>query len=320
MAHFVLGIALVRLGKVRRAVQAFEIALEQNPNFPEAHAWLARIYGHHLNHQKKAAHHRELAKELRAAGRSRVAGLVATTPEFPVAAAAPPMNRVAATPSSQAGVRDAASREPLAAGAPPPTGPARWPGVESREVITVVAGLPRTGTSMMMQMLAAGGLTPLTDGKRAADDDNPRGYFEYEPATRLRDDASWVPQARGRVVKLVAPLLPFLPTDQHYRVIFMHRDLREVIASQQVMLKNLDRKGGQLSPDRLAAVLERNVRQIARHLARQPRFKILHLDYAEVLADPAGAAAQMNKFLDGGLDPVTAAAAVLPELRRQKVG
>ncbi len=94
------------------------------------------------------------------------------------------------------------------------------------ECVTVVAGLPRSGTSMMMQMLAAGSLPVLTDGKRSADADNPRGYFELEDATRLRKDRDWLRAAKGHAVKIVAQLLPFLAADLPYRVVFMDRDLR----------------------------------------------------------------------------------------------
>ncbi len=104
--------------------------------------------------------------------------------------------------------------------------------------ITVVSGLPRSGTSLMMQMLVAGGLPALTDAVRSPDESNPRGYFEFEPVKRLRTDASWLEQARGRAVKIIHLLLRELPTDGRfqYRVLFLRRPLEEVIASQSAML------------------------------------------------------------------------------------
>ena len=105
-------------------------------------------------------------------------------------------------------------------------------------MIVVVSGLPRSGTSLMMQMLQAGGMPLLTDGRRAADGDNPKGYCEFEPAKRLKDDASWLGAAEGRAVKLVSALLFDLPPERRYRVIFMTRDLDEVLASQRDLLRH----------------------------------------------------------------------------------
>ena len=118
---------------------------------------------------------------------------------------------------------------------PPPEDP-------SRDIV-IVTGLPRSGTSMLMQVLVAGGINPLVDAHRPADVDNPRGYFEYEPATRLRQDDSWVPLARGKVVKLVLPLIPSLPPGESYRLVVIQRDLGEVLDSQRRMLDRLGREG-----------------------------------------------------------------------------
>ncbi|MGI9427331.1 MAG: hypothetical protein ACR2NM_01650, partial [Bythopirellula sp.] len=109
------------------------------------------------------------------------------------------------------------------------------------EIVNIVSGLPRTGTSMMMQMLVAGGISPLTDGNREADASNPKGYYEYDKATQLRSDSAWLGEAKGKVVKIVAQLLTELPAEidgkpAYYRVVFMDRDLDEVLASQHTML------------------------------------------------------------------------------------
>jgi len=113
----------------------------------------------------------------------------------------------------------------------------------SDETITVVSGLPRSGTSMMMQMLGAGGLAVLTDGKRGADADNPRGYYEYEAVKSLGQDASWLASAGGKAVKIVSALLIHLPDGFDYRVIFMRRPIAEVLASQRAMLDRLGHAG-----------------------------------------------------------------------------
>src|SRR5205809_5271301 len=99
--------------------------------------------------------------------------------------------------------------------------------------IVVVSGLPRSGTSLMMQLLHAGGIPALTDHIRAPDTDNPRGYFEFERVKKVKEDAAWLPDARGKVVKMVSQLLYDLPATERYRVVFMERDLEEVLASQE---------------------------------------------------------------------------------------
>ena len=118
--------------------------------------------------------------------------------------------------------------------------------------VTVVSGLPRSGTSLMMQMLAAGGVELLIDQIRRADADNPRGYFELEAVKRTRQDASWLDDAAGKAVKVIHLLLRDLPDDREYRVVMMSRDLDEVLASQQAMLARSGKKGANLPPERLA--------------------------------------------------------------------
>src|SRR3990167_393038 len=101
-------------------------------------------------------------------------------------------------------------------------------------MIVIVSGLPRSGTSLMMQMLRAGGMSLLIDDQRPADADNPHGYWEYEPVKRLQHDNSWLPQAEGKAVKVVSALLQYLPPRHTYKIIVMHRPMQEVLASQAV--------------------------------------------------------------------------------------
>ena len=122
------------------------------------------------------------------------------------------------------------------------------------KMITIVSGLPRSGTSMMMQLLDSGGLPILTDNVRAADDDNPRGYFEFDPVKRLKTDSGWLENAEGKVVKVIVQLLPYLPETYEYKVLLMHRDLREVLKSQEIMLKRHGKTGANLSRDQLERV------------------------------------------------------------------
>ena len=104
-------------------------------------------------------------------------------------------------------------------------------------MITIVSGLPRSGTSLMMQMLVAGGISPLSDGERKADTDNPRGYLEWERIKQLPDDPGLISEGEGKVVKVISRLLLALPSGHEYRVIFMQRPLPEVLASQDAMMR-----------------------------------------------------------------------------------
>src|SRR5438105_1498707 len=108
----------------------------------------------------------------------------------------------------------------------------------STEII-IVSGLPRSGTSLMMQMLASGGVEVVTDNLRSADTDNPRGYYEFEQVKKVKQDQSWLPSCRGKAFKMVALLLLELPPTEKYRVVFMDRDLEEVLTSQEKMLERL---------------------------------------------------------------------------------
>jgi hypothetical protein len=171
---------------------------------------------------------------------------------------------------------------------------------------------------MMMQMLAAAGLPVYADEKRAADEDNPRGYFEHEQAARLHQDASWIPQARGQAVKIVAHLLRFLPPPEQYRLVFMHRNLKEVVASQRAMLERLGRKGAALGDARLMRAFTQQLVQVQNWLKRCPEIPVLAVSYAEALQNPAATAARLARFLGQPFDECAAAAAIDATLRRQK--
>ncbi len=191
--------------------------------------------------------------------------------------------------------------------------------MESSGAITIVSGLPRSGTSLMMQMLAAGGLAPLTDGQRVADPDNPRGYFELERVKKLKADASWLDEARGRAVKIIHLLLRDLPTSGHeYRVILMKRRLPEVLASQRAMLARQGRAGAALSDEKLGAVFAAQMAETEKWLDAQPAIRVLPVWHHELMADPAGEAVRVRDFLGGGLDAAKMAAAVDAALYRQR--
>lgn len=185
-------------------------------------------------------------------------------------------------------------------------------------MVTIVSGLPRSGTSMMMQMLDKGGIPALTDQIRVADEDNPKGYYEFEAVKKTKQDASWLKQARGKVVKMVYRLLGDLPPDYTYKVVYMRRKLEEVIASQNVMLDRSGKQGGGLSDDKLLAVFRAEIDKSNKWLAEQPNFEVLYINYNEMLSNPAPQVAKINEFLGGGLDTQAMLAVVDPTLYRQR--
>jgi len=186
-------------------------------------------------------------------------------------------------------------------------------------VITIVSGLPRSGTSMMMQMLYAGGFPLLTDEKREADADNPRGYFEFDQAKSLRTDNSWLPEAEGKAVKIVAQLLPFLPLQLKYRIIFMERDIDEVLASQRKMLERQDRSGGNISNERLEKLFARQLQQIKKLLADR-NIPVLYVAHQDALQHTAEIAARVKEFIGEDLDEQAMANIVDLNLYRQRQG
>lgn len=184
--------------------------------------------------------------------------------------------------------------------------------------VTVVSGLPRSGTSLAMQMIDAGGIPALTDGQRTGDDSNPRGYFELERVKQLRQDKSWLDDAAGKVVKVIHLLLTELPDDRRYRVVLMQRDLREVVRSQAAMLARNGRAGGQLPPERLIAVYEQQLKTVEQWLAVRPNFGVLRVPYAQLVSDPSSVVPKVNEFLGGTLDEARMRGAVDPALYRNR--
>lgn len=186
-------------------------------------------------------------------------------------------------------------------------------------LIAIVSGLPRSGTSMMMRMIDAGGVPALVDNIRKADEDNPRGYYEYEPVKRTKEDPAWLAQAGGKVVKMVYRLLYDLPPDHQYRVIFTRRHLSEVVQSQDVMLSRMGKDAGPISKDRLVNLFEQQLADFERWIGQQPHFKILFISYNETIAKPQPAIAAINEFLGGRLDTAAMLRVVEPQLYRQRL-
>jgi len=184
--------------------------------------------------------------------------------------------------------------------------------------IVVVSGLPRSGTSMAMKMLEAGGLGVVTDGARTADEDNPKGYYEDERVKDLHTaaDKSWLRGSRGKVIKIISFLLKSLPEDNNYQVLFMHRDLREIVASQNKMLARRGERSD-TSDERAVALLEEQVRD-ARFFLRRPWFEVLELHYRETLENPRPLALRMAEFVGQPLDVERMAQVVDVQLYRNR--
>jgi sulfotransferase family protein len=185
--------------------------------------------------------------------------------------------------------------------------------------IVVVSGLPRSGTSMAMKMLEAGGVPLLVDGIRTADISNPRGYYEFEPVKELDKggEAAWLADARGKAVKIISFLLTYLPETYEYKVIFMRRDLEEAIASQNTMLEHRRQPKG--ADDReMQRLYQEHLERIERFLASRSCFSALSVAYGDVIDNPALAAHRMNEFLGGTLDVMKMSKVADPALYRNR--
>lgn len=163
-------------------------------------------------------------------------------------------------------------------------------------MITIVSGLPRSGTSLMMQMLVAGGLTALADGERRADTDNPRGYLEWERIKTLPNDPGCIAEGEGKVVKVISKLLLSLPADHEYRVIFMQRPLPEVLASQDQMLRRRGTFKEGIDPAMISAAFEKHLREVYAWLDSKPNVKALRVPYRDVMSNPAEVSRKLAEF------------------------
>lgn len=184
--------------------------------------------------------------------------------------------------------------------------------------LIIVSGLPRSGTSLMMKMLAAGGLPSLTDGERGADEDNPLGYAEFERVKQLKNgDTTWLAEAEGRAVKVISALLKDLPSGYRYRVILMRRDLDEVLASQAAMLA---RRGetSQTDDPELARIYQNHLGQVQGWMAEQPNFHFIEVNYNHLLAEPGAEIARLAAFIPRPLEQDAMQAVIDPDLYRQR--
>lgn len=197
--------------------------------------------------------------------------------------------------------------------------PARFASGRGRPIV-VVSGLPRSGTSMMMRMLEAGGVEIMTDAERAADVDNPKGYFELERIKDLENetDKSYLREARGKALKAISFLLKDLPDENDYRVIFMRRDLDEVLASQEKMIARLDQGDTRADREAMKEAYRNDIVRARLHCRARRNFELMEIHYRTAIDDPETVARSVNRFLGGGLDEPAMRTAVEASLYRNR--
>lgn len=166
------------------------------------------------------------------------------------------------------------------------------------DFVTVVSGLPRSGTSMMMRMLETGGMSVMTDHLRIPDESNPKGYYELERVKQLQDgNTGWIAEGKGKVVKIISALLEYLPPESQYRIVFMRRNMNEILASQREMLIRRGEPTDRVSDDHLTNFYQDHLTHIAEWLAQQGNMKVIYLHYNQIMQNPYEPIAQLCQFL-----------------------
>ncbi len=303
-AHYSLGIALAQLGNHERAAQAFETCLHIHPNSHNAHRWLSRLNSRFLNNPEKAEKHRVefdaslgISKQEKQKSKDRARQL------FPIPDIPDMKTR-----------RETLMRER----------PKQGKKDKSGRTLVFVSGLPRSGTSLMMQMLKLGGLHPVTDEERKADIDNPEGYLEWEKIKKLPTDPGVLddPLLDDHVAKVISMLLPHLPLRHQYKIIFMLRPVEEIVVSQEKMMERLGTEGAERSNEETAELLDKHRQNILHQLERQENIDFITVEFGNLVSAPEDHIARIVQFL--GVDRLPnhdrMIAAVKPELHRQKSG
>jgi hypothetical protein len=195
----------------------------------------------------------------------------------------------------------------------------RKPSPENDSYITVVSGLPRSGTSMMQKMLEAGGIIPLVDQVRSADENNPNGYYELERVKALKDgDVAWLAEAQGKSIKVISALLQYLPPTYRYRVLFLQRNLDEILASQHKMLLDRGEPAEAISDEEMMRLFQAHLLNVTSWLEEQKNFRTLNVYYNTLLQDPWPQVEAINQFLGGRLNSGEMIKVVDPQLYHQQ--
>ncbi|MBU0675049.1 MAG: alkaline phosphatase family protein [Proteobacteria bacterium] len=280
-AHNLLGQALVALDMPDRAAEAFEVCLVMAPGFVKVRQRLIKIYDQVLARPDKVTEHRVFLSKLGKKG-----------------------SKPAPITAKQVPISNRSNRKPRK--------------LTTAEAITVVSGLPRSGTSMLMRMLAMGGMEILNDNDRQPDRDNPNGYYEYGKVKNLFRDNSWLAEAQGKAIKVIAQLLPALPQANQYRVIFIERHLDEVMCSQEKMLAANSNRVSRTNPAILAQTFHRQIDKLKTRLERQENIAVLYVSYSAIILDPHHEAVKICDFLGLDLSVAQMSAAVDPTLYRNR--
>ena len=304
LAHFNLGVALARSGNNERATVAFETALRFHPEMINAHRYLATINRTNEGNPEKAEFHRSEVIRLTRRRRRHSPGDDARREK---------LFDLPSIPKRQERLAILLKERPD----PKPEGE------RSGKTFVLVSGLPRSGTSLMMQMLEAGGVKPLTDGERIADVDNPKGYYEWEPIKQIGKKPELLDRQDidGRAIKCISMLLPRMPAKHDYKVIFMTRPIEEVVDSQQAMTVRLGTKAADFDAEQLARGLRAHREDVRKWATTVPHIALLEIDYPTLVREPLPQISRLIDFLGKDRLPNSAqmATVVEPSLYRKRV-
>lgn len=304
MAHFNLGVALARSGDAARAEVAFQTALKIRPKMLNAHRWLHALYRSELKDAEKAKEHALEVRKIQ--GQQRVPAAsddVRAFQRFDLPEIPSPAERIKVL-NEERPIRKKGVIEP------------------SGKEFVLVSGLPRSGTSLMMQMLEAGGMPIATDGERAADVDNPKGYYEWEAIKQVAKKPEILDEEGldKKAIKAISMLLTNMPAEHKYKVVFMLRPVEEIAASQYKMIERLGTEGAKLTEEDLRRGLMQHRYAALGWLKSQDAFEVLPVDYPSLVANPGDVVPKLVEFLGAERLPnADAMAAVVdPSLHRQK--
>lgn len=300
-AHYLIGLAHYRLGQFEQAQHSFKLTVHQAPLFAAAWRMLAQLAQFHRCQPEQLIYYRLQLKQARERMKT--------------------LKQEPNPPKKEPKHEDASFDYPTFLLSSP---------ANDQEIITIISGLPRSGTSLMMQIVEAAGLSIFTDGKRLADDSNQRGYYEHDRISGLlqQSDRSWLAATRGQALKIVAPLLSALPLrfkpDQEgaqprkapsYRILFMERDIREILASQSAMLQRLGKKPPQGD---LAKAYQQQVTNAACWI-QQHQIPTLGIDYHDLVHGSDDLLRKIAAFL-GTPDKLAEMQAVIdPRMHRARI-
>ncbi len=309
-AHWILGIAMMRLNNFEQAKQAFETLLKfKSTDYAAASHRRLKFIFEQLGNHKLADQHRLAAKQLSPLHREKrteKSNRKEATLDLPTI---PTSHQRLESHRKQRPRPQAGTRQPVTPGS-------------SGRTLTLVSGLPRSGTSLMMQMLKAGGLPPQTDGERAADTNNPEGYLEWEAVKRLSKEPGLLNDESldGKAIKVISALLPSLPIAHHYKVIFMSRPMDEVVSSQQRMIERLTNEPARTDSEKIKLGLTEHRTKILQWLESRKFIDVLVVDYPDLIASPAEQARRVAEFLGPGriTTPSAMTDAIKPDLYREK--